>query len=410
MSTVSASPVHSLRPAKPPIWLLVLITLSGTLAMHLFVPALADAAHTFGASRAQMQTTISVYIIGLATGQLVYGPLSDGLGRRRMLLIGLALYACASAAAAVAPSVPTLVAARLLQALGGCAGLALGRAIVRDSAGPQDAVRDLALLNFIMMVGPGLAPIIGSAVTELLGWRFIFVLLTGIGALTLLFTWRLLPQTNVPTGAVNAAAFVRDYRELLRSRTFMGFAIGGACATTSIYAFLAAAPFVIPARLHRPSHEVGLYLGLLMAGMSIGNVTTRQLIRRVHVERLLVAGNLVSAASAIALLALTLADALTIWNVIGLMCLFTLGAGTASPAALSKALDVEPRLVGSAAGLYGSMQMAVGALCTFAVGLGQDQALTSALVLAAAMLCGQAALRVAMAPRSRLPAAAETAR
>lgn len=397
---------HPSPSAKPPIWLLVLITLSGTLAMHLFVPALADAAHTFSATRAQMQATISVYIVGLAAGQLVYGPLSDGLGRRRMLVIGLALYAIASAGAAIAPTVPTLVAARLLQALGGCAGLALGRAIVRDVAGPQDAVRDLALLNFIIMVGPGLAPVIGSAVTELLGWRFIFVLLTGIGALTLLFTWRLLPQTNVPTGTVRAGAFVRDYGELLRSRSFMGFAIAGACATTSIYAFLAAAPFVIPTRLHRPSHEVGLYLGLLMAGMSIGNVATRQLIRHFEIERLLIGGNLLSAASALTLLGITLADAMTVTSVVAVMFLFCLGAGICSPAALSKALGVEPRLVGSAAGLYGAMQMGVGALCTFAVGLGHDQALTSALVLSAAMLCAQAALWIAMTAARRVPSIA----
>lgn len=127
---------------KAPIWLLVLITLSGTLAMHLFVPALPDAGRDFGASTAVMQTTISAYIVGLAVGQLIYGPLSDGMGRRPMLMVGLAIYTSAGVVAALSTSVQALIVARLFQALGGCAGLALGRAIVRDTARPDEAVRE----------------------------------------------------------------------------------------------------------------------------------------------------------------------------------------------------------------------------------------------------------------------------
>jgi MFS transporter, DHA1 family, multidrug resistance protein len=391
---------------KAPIWLLVLITISGTLAMHLFVPALPDAARSFGASIPAMQATISVYIIGLATGQLIYGPLSDGLGRRLMLMIGLGLYAVAGLVAAAAPNVHTLIVARLFQALGGCAGLALGRAIVRDTAGPEDAVRDLALLNFMTLIGPGVAPLIGSALAAAFGWRWIFLLLAALGALTLFFTWQRLPQTNQPTGQVRVRGLLSDYLQLLRAPSFMGFALGGACATTSIYAFLSAAPFVIPERLHRPLHEVGIYLGLLMVGMSVGNVITRNLIRRISLDRLLIGANLLSTLSAASLLVVTLAGAMTIWSVIGLMFLFAIGAGATSPAALSKALGVESRLVGSASGLYGSMQMVVGALCTFAVGFGHDQALSSAVVLTVAMVCGQAGLWVALAASRRSGAAA----
>jgi MFS transporter, DHA1 family, multidrug resistance protein len=384
----------------------VLITISGTLAMHLFVPALPDAARSFGASIPAMQATISVYIIGLATGQLIYGPLSDGLGRRLMLMIGLGLYAVAGLVAAAAPNVHTLIVARLFQALGGCAGLALGRAIVRDTAGPEDAVRDLALLNFMTLIGPGVAPLIGSALAAAFGWRWIFLLLAALGALTLFFTWQRLPQTNQPTGQVRVRGLLSDYLQLLRAPSFMGFALGGACATTSIYAFLSAAPFVIPERLHRPLHEVGIYLGLLMVGMSVGNVITRNLIRRISLDRLLIGANLLSTLSAASLLVVTLAGAMTIWSVIGLMFLFAIGAGATSPAALSKALGVESRLVGSASGLYGSMQMVVGALCTFAVGFGHDQALSSAVVLTVAMVCGQAGLWVALAASRRSGAAA----
>ena len=131
----------------PPLWLLVIITVSGTMGMHMFVPALPQAAQGLAASAGQMQMAISIYIIGLAVGQLVYGPVSDAFGRRPLLMVGLSLYAVGGVAAALAPGLRTLLIARLLQALGGCAGLALGRAIVRDTTRADTAVRQLALLN-----------------------------------------------------------------------------------------------------------------------------------------------------------------------------------------------------------------------------------------------------------------------
>lgn len=378
-----------------PLWLLVLITISGTLAMHMFVPALPEAAHDLGVRNAAMQMTISVYILGLACGQLIYGPLSDSLGRRPMLMVGLILYTVAGLAAALAPNVHTLIIARLFQALGGCAGLALGRAIVRDTAAPGEAVRALALLNLMMMIGPGMAPLLGSGLVTLSGWRAIFVLLTLLGALTLAFTWRMIPETGKPSGKISVAVLAHDYASLLRSRSYLGFAVGGGCATTSMYAFIAAAPFIITSQLHRPLHEVGIYLGILIIGMSVGNALTRRLVLSVRVERLMIAGNAVSIASALIFLLVVLSGHLTVTYAVGLMFLFTLGAGACSPAALSKALDVDIALVGSAAGLYGFTQMAIGALCTFLVGFGSNPSLSAAIVLVAAAICGQLGFRFA---------------
>lgn len=385
----------SKRP-RAPLWLLVLITLSGTLAMHLFVPALPAAALALGVDSAAMQRTISIYILGLAFGQLAYGPLSDGLGRRPLLLVGLSLYTVAGFCAAFAGDLHTLVLARLIQALGGCAGLALGRAIVRDGAKLEDAVRDLAMLNLMMMIGPGFAPLIGSFISEHLGWRAIFLVLASLGAVTLVFTVWLLPETSTPSGQVSAKALCRDYAQLLRSPVFLGFAAGGACMTTAIYAFIAAAPFIIGTELHRPMSEVGIYLGLLIVGMSLGNALTRHLIRTISVERLLMTGAWVSVCSAAFLLAVIVSGSVSVAWIIGPVCLFAMGAGLASPAALSRALSVDAHLMGSAAGLYGFLQMAVGALCTFAVGFGRDPALAAALVLATASLTGLAALSVGM--------------
>jgi len=382
--------------SAPPLWLLVLITISGTMAMHMFVPALPDAARGLATTAGQMQMAISIYIIGLAVGQLFYGPLSDALGRRPLLMVGLALYTLGSIAAAFAPGLHTLLVARLVQALGGCAGLALGRAIVRDTTHADGAVRQLALLNLMIMVGPGLAPVVGGAVSSAAGWRAIFVLLAAAGAVTLWFTWRLLPETSRPSGRVRVRALLGDYRELLTSPRFVGFALGGGSATTCVYAFLAAVPFIFTNELHQPVQLVGVYAGLMVLGMAVGNALTSRLAHRVPSARLLRIGNTLSLASAVVLLAIVLGGHLTVLNTIGVMLFFTCGCGMCSPAALAKAVSVNPRLVGSAAGLYGFSQMAVGAACTATAALGRNPALSALSVMVVATTLAQIAFTVAL--------------
>ena len=386
---------RSIAPA-PPMWLLVLITISGTMAMHMFVPALPDAARSLGTTPGQMQMAISIYIIGLAAGQLCYGPLSDALGRRPMLITGLALYALGSVAAAFAPNLGTLLAARLLQALGGCAGLALGRAIVRDTTQAESAIRELALLNLMIMVGPGLAPVVGGAVSAAVGWRAIFGLLAIGGVLTLVFTWRLLPETGHPSGRFGVRSLAADYRDLLTSRRFVGFALGGGSATTCVYAFLSAAPFIFVNELHEPVHMVGVYAGLMVLGMAAGNALTSVLARRVSGARLLRIGTTLSLASGVVLLSIVLTGHLTLLNTIGVMLFFTCGCGMTSPAALAQAVSVDPRLVGSASGLYGCTQMAIGAACTALAALGGDPARAALVVMVVATALAQVAFTVAL--------------
>ncbi|QIL81076.1 multidrug effflux MFS transporter [Diaphorobacter sp. HDW4A] len=400
--------VSAISPKRAPLWLLVMITLSGTLAMHMFVPALPDAARGLHTNSAAVQATIGIYILGLAFGQLFYGPLSDALGRRPLLMVGLSLYLGAGIVAALAPNVETLVLARLFQALGGCAGLALGRAMVRDTTSADEAVRALALLNLIMMVGPGLAPIIGSTMVELGGWRMVFVFLSLLGAATLVLTWKRVPETGSPTGVVSVTALARDYTSLLKSPKYLGYAFGGACATTSIYAFIAAAPFVITEQLHHPVRDVGISLGIIMIGMGIGNAVTRRMVLNVPVERLLVFGNGLSIASAAIFLMLELLGWLNLPAIVVLMLLFATGSGTASPAALSKTLMVDAHHVGSAAGLYGFSQMALGALFTLMVGWGDNPALSAAIVLIGAAAAGQAGVQFAI-HRERMEALHQSA-
>jgi DHA1 family bicyclomycin/chloramphenicol resistance-like MFS transporter len=382
-----------------------MITISGTLAMHMFVPALPDAAQSFGVGSAAVQATIGIYILGLAFGQLVYGPLSDALGRRPMLLLGLALYTVAGVVALCAPSAHALIVARLFQALGGCAGLALGRAMVRDTSGPTDAMRALALLNLMMMLGPGLSPLLGAGLVTLGGWRMVFAVLSAAGALTLVLTWRLVPETGQPTGRVSVSVLAHDYFDLLRNRAFMGYAMGGGCATTANYAFVAAAPFIIVEQLRRPVVDVGLALALVTVGMAVGNALTRWLALRVPSTRLLVCGNALSMVCALVFLVMECTVGVSFPAMVATMFAFVVGSGLASPAALAKTLAVPAHQVGAAAGVYGFAQMAIGAGVTVLVGWGGNPALAAATVLTVAAACGQGFVQWALWNERRSAAA-----
>ncbi len=391
-------PPSSARPPVP-LWLLALFTLSGPIAMHMLVPALPHAARELGASVGTMQLTISLYILGLAVGQLAYGPISDRFGRRPVLMAGLTLYACAGFAAFLAPGALSLIFARVMQALGGGAGMALSRAIVRDMGG-QDIARKLALMTLMVTIGPAMAPVIGGFLSGSFGWRSIFLALSALGVVLIFLLWRFLAETRPDTSDVNAASIARDYRQLVKSPAFLGYAIGGGCSTTSMYAFIAAAPFILVEELHRPPYEVGIYLGLLVGGFSLGTIIAARLTPGVPIGRLLSRSSLVSALAAFFFLGAALSSYLTVALAVLPLFVFTIGAGVSSPTALTQALSIDPRIAGSASGLYGCIQMGVGALCAGLVGFGSDPALSAAIVLASASVVGQIAFWIGARSRN----------
>ncbi len=374
-----------------PFLLLVALTACGTMGMHVIIPALPATARALNMSISTTQLTITLYLIGLAVGQLLYGPVSDRFGRRPVLLVGLTLFTVASVVTACAPNAGVLIGSRIMQSIGGCAGLVLGRAAVRDAATPDKAAGQLALLTLVMSIVPALAPAVGGYLTAYIHWRASYVLLAAMGGLTLLVAFLILPETNrQQLGGSPAVSLLTGYAILTRSKAFLGYAVGGACSTTSFYAFMAASPFIFENVLHRPTQEVGLYYVLLMGGVGAGSFLANRLSRVVALRRGLRLANFVTIAGAVLFVLFDVFDVLSGPSVSGALTLFMIGAGMASPFALAGSVSVNPRTIGAASGLYGFFQMGYGMLCTVAVELWHPGAVWPvAVIMLVSVLAGQ---------------------
>jgi MFS transporter, DHA1 family, multidrug resistance protein len=399
MRFLTTSPLRGRTRAQ--FLLLVAVTACGTLGMHIIIPALPATARALQMSIGTSQLTITLYLIGLAIGQLLYGPISDRFGRRPVLLAGLSLFTGASILTAAAPNAGLLIGARVLQSLGGCAGLVLGRAAVRDGATAEKAAGQLALLTLVMALVPAIAPAIGGYLTAYIHWRASYVLLAVFGAATLLACAVMMPETLTQSGS-SRRSMVTAYVRLLRSPRFLGYAVGGACSTTAFYAFMSASPFIFETLLHEPPQRIGLYYLMLMVGVAAGSLGANRLAGRMPVQRALRIANGLGILGA-ALFAL--ADAggvLSVATVVGPVSLFMVGAGMASPFALAGSVSVNPQAIGAASGMYGFIQMGYGMLCTVVVETWHPGAVYPvATVLLASAVVGQAALSLAMRAERR---------
>ncbi len=387
---------------RVPIWLLGSMTLSGTLGIHIFAPALLVAAQAFGARNAELQLGISLYIWGLAFGQLVHGPLSDRFGRRPVLIGGSAVFTLASLIAATAFSASFFNVCRFAQALGGSAGMVIARTIVRDVSTEQGSTGGLARLNLMILVGPGLGPMIGGFLVTHAGWQSILILLALSGALNTAAIVSLLPETGTPRAATTRGV-LENYARLVTSGHFAAYAIGGGCVTTGWYAFLSAAPLIYQQRFGLTPDASGMHLGVVVAGAWVGSFTASRLSHHWAAPRMLAFGCRLSLGAAFGLLAAFLSGLACPILVTGLMFLFTCGVGLAGPAALALATSVDPAAFGSASGLYGAIQMAVGALAAAGASFSGDSAMTAIAILigceiAALCLFAGRARRIAKAP------------
>ena len=311
-AAVAIVPATAARP-KPSLFLLVAMTGLGPFTMQIVIPSMPAMAAALTVPYGTVQLTLTVYLIGVALGQLLYGPLSDRYGRKPLLLAGLGLYLLGSAAAAVAPSAGLLILARALQAAGGCAGLVLGRAMVRDAYPRDRAASVIGYVSTAMAVAPMVSPLLGSVLTEHLGWRSTMLTCLAIGV-PLWFAMRVrLPETLVEKAPLpGLTGMLGAYVQLLRLPAFRAYCGVVAFSTGVFFAFAAGTPLVVVNGMGHPPTHLAAAMMLLAISWSCGTFTTARLSVRLGVPKLLRLGTaliLAGGVLAVLLLALRAAEA-----------------------------------------------------------------------------------------------------
>lgn len=338
----------------------------GPLTMTMYLPAMPALTADLGAPDALAKLTLTVYLASFAFGQLVYGPVSDRLGRRPALAAGLVIYCLASALAAVAPSIELLLVARLIQGFGACAGPTIARAMIRDLYSGTTAARAMSVIGMTVAVAPAIGQVFGGLMTEVGSWRWIFVILGLFGVAIFVLSSRRLRETNVrpdPT-ATRIATMVTNYALLLGSRRFLAYVLAVSCCVGGLFAYAASAPFVLISVVGISAVDYG-FLGLFpVAGTFLGTLIINRFAHRVPLIRLIWLGLASSASAGIGqFILLTMGD-VSVPTVIGSMTLWMFGFGLLMPGAMAGALGPFPRIAGSASALMGFCQMGVGALGT----------------------------------------------
>ncbi|GGQ61793.1 multidrug effflux MFS transporter [Streptomyces pilosus] len=368
------------------------LTATPPLAMDMYLPALPEVTRSLHAPAATVQLTLTACLAGMAFGQLVVGPMSDRWGRRRPLLIGLAVYVVATALCAFAPTVELLVACRLAQGLAGAAGIVIARAVARDLYDGVAMARFFSTLMLISGVAPIVAPLIGGQVLRITDWRGVFVVLTVLGLLLTVVVWAKLPETLPPAerhgGGVGEA--LGSMRRLLADRAFSGYMLVGGFAFASLFAYVAASPFVMQEIYGASPQTFSLLFGLNSIGLMImGQVNGRILVGRVRLDRVLGAGLAVVVVAAAALLVM----ALGVFGEAGLVpvaaTLFVLmsAMGITLPNTQTLALMRTRHAAGSASALLGTTSFLVAAIASPLVGIaGEDTAVPMAVVQLTAAL------------------------
>jgi DHA1 family bicyclomycin/chloramphenicol resistance-like MFS transporter len=373
----------------------------GPLSIDMYLPAFPALGAALGADAAAVQGTLASYFAGLALGQAVSGPLADRFGRRAPLFIGLVLYAAASIACALATGIGALTALRFAQALGGCTGMVIARAVVRDLTEGREAIRLMARLTLVMGVAPILAPMLGGWLLGAFGWRSIFWALALYGLVLLALVGFALPESlpRERRRRDGLAAVLAVYGGLLADRRFMGNTLATALPIGGMFAYIAGSPFVFM-QLHgvTPGHYALLF-GANAAGIILASQLAPRLAQRMAPARLLDAALLAATVAGTALLLAAATGAAGFAGIAAPLFVYVASLGVVMPLAVTLAMAQHGRVAGSASAVIGTLQFGAGAVAGLLVGALHDgTALPMALLVAAGGAGGWAARRL-LVPR-----------
>lgn len=340
-------------------------------AIDMYLPAFGEVGREFGVSQAVVSLSLSSYFIGLAVGQLFYGPLLDRFGRKKPLYAGLGLFILASIACACAPSIEWLIGLRVVQAIGGCAAGVGALAMVMDFFGPKDSARILSRLFLFIALSPMLAPTIGGAIAIAFGWKAVFLILAAIVAAILLLTYFLLPEGHVPDASISLkpGPIIAEYLSILKHPRFFTYGMAGAFAFGGLFTYVAGAPILFMDGFGLSPEQ----FSMVFAGLAVGFIGASQLnvlfLKRWSSERVffvalatqVVVGIIFAGGAAVGLYGLT--------GTLVLLFLFLACAGLSFPNGAALALSPFTKNAGSASALLGFLQLAAGSIVSTFIGV-----------------------------------------
>lgn len=367
------------------ILVLGLLTAFGPLSIDMYLPAFPHIAHDFGVPVSSVQYTLASFNIGIALGQLIYGPLADQLGRKPNLMIGLSIYVVASIGCMLTNSVESMVALRFLQAIGGCTGMVITRAIVRDKYHGNQSAKIFSTLMLIMGVAPILAPSIGSLVLAAFRWEYIFGVLALIGLVTLLYVSFFLPETLTPEkrNPVALRNSFRTYAQLLRDRQFVGYSLTAGFIQSGMFAYITGSAYVFTQIFHLSGQQYSILFGMNAVGIIGASQLNHKLLLHYSFGQILRKVTFVYLAAALTLLLMAYTGWFGIYGIAIPLFLTLSTVGLAMPNTTAGALEKHAAHAGSASALVGTIQFSCGALAAVAVSAFANQtALPMAAVIA----------------------------
>jgi DHA1 family bicyclomycin/chloramphenicol resistance-like MFS transporter len=365
--------------------LLAMLTGLGPLSVDMYLASLPAIGRLLGASTAQVQLTISVYLAGFAFSQVLYGPLSDRHGRRPVLLAALGIYLIATLACALSFSIETLIAARFVQAVGGSGAIVLARAVVRDMFDGSQVGRELSRMAAIMALAPLAAPLLGGVLQTTLGWRSNFVVLFAFGAAAWVMVWLLLPETlrlRSPE-PVSLSSTLRSYRRFHADRVFvvhLGIATACLCG---LFAWISSAAFVLQDIYGVSALAFGLSFAVASSGYLVGTTLAARFVSRWGGWRIMGLGAVGMAIGGLVVILLSAFGVHSSVALVAAMALYLAGMGMALPQAQAGALLPFPDRAGAASSLLGFITQILSAVVGAIIG---HVLTTSAWPLAVAMV------------------------
>jgi len=369
------------------LWLIAGCLMLQPLSTDLYLASLPHLAHDFGVTPAAVQQTLSLFVIGFGVAQLVSGPLSDRYGRRPVVLAGLGIYVLASLACALAPSLPLLIGARFVQAIGCCTAIVVARALIRDAFTPAEGAQMIAKASTLLSLAPLIGPVLGGYLQVWFGWRAAFFFHTLFCAVLATMAWHWLKETNTHPNpeATRPAVLAAVYRRIASAESFWAYVLPGALSYAAIFVFISGSSFVLIDVLGVATESYGYCFAFGVSGYLLGTLACRRLLQRVGLANAVAVGAGLSLFSGLLFAALVLAGAQH-WSVVLLCQFLTMGAhGINFPCAQSGAVAPFPREAGAAAGLLGFFTMIAALVAGTWIGMSHDgtlmpMALTSAAI------------------------------